>query len=256
MVPISEKDMLAQDPSIRGQSFACVSFLSPDEILKKKEAFYFENYVKDFSRRANELIEGLEENYPDKKDNIRSIKEAYQDIFKPDKIDEEFRNFVSNDQKRSKDEDQDSLEKTFNEKHDFQTNVQGIKIRGVYESVQEAQLRCEHLRKMDNDKFSIYICEVGCWCPWSPNPDLVSDQKFAVDSLNTLMNEYEKNAKTKDEYYSTRKAELKSRIEENEENKKLGMASIDDEESVSVEEIKGALEKEPEKEPEKEIPLP
>jgi hypothetical protein len=238
----TEKDFLEQDPVIRGQSFACVSFISPEEIIKNKETFYFENYIQHFSKQINELFVGIEDMYLDKKDQIRSIKEQYQVIFNTDKVNEDFKTFVTNNDQ--------VLDKEFNEKYDFQTNVRGIKIRGVYESMNEAQLRCEHLRKLDNNKFSIYVCEVGCWCPWSPNPDAIKNQEYAVDSLNTLMHEYEKNNQSKDEHYAQRKSEMKTLIEESEKKKKSLIEEEKDKadiladtlDNTSIEDIKKSIE--------------
>lgn len=34
-------DLLEEDKSIAGQKFACVSFVSPENILKQKEIFFF-----------------------------------------------------------------------------------------------------------------------------------------------------------------------------------------------------------------------
>ena len=212
MIPSHDIDLLDQDPVIRGQTYACVSFISPEDIIKSKEVFYFENYIQHFSKQVNEMFDGFEEIYPEKKDQMRSIKEQYQNIFNTDTVNEEYKTYKVNHEL--------ILDKEFNEKYNFQTNVRGIKIRGVYDSVNEAQLRCEHLRKLDNNKFSIYVCEVGCWCPWSPNPDSIQNQQYAVDSLNTLMHEYEKNLQSKDEHYAQRKEEMKTLIGESEQKKK------------------------------------
>ena len=116
----------------------------------------------------------------------------------------------------------------------------------------EAQLRCEHLRKLDNNKFSIYVCEVGCWCPWSPNPDAIKNQEYAVDSLNTLMHEYEKNIQSKDEHYAQRKSEMKNLIEESEKKKKEALKEEHDKDKAdifaesiersSIEDIKKSIE--------------
>jgi hypothetical protein len=216
VLKICEKDLLEQDPTIRGQTYACVSFLSPEDIIKHKDTFYFENFVQHFSKQLNTFFEGVEKNAEEKEivfssDTIRSIKEQYEYLLNPNKIGEELKNFISNNQI--------VLDKEFNNKYDFQTNVRGIKIRGVYESLNEAQLRCEHLRKLDNDKFSIYVCEVGCWCPWSPNPDHIKNQEYAIDSLNTMMHEYDKNIESKNEHYAERKEDLKKRIKNNEKAK-------------------------------------
>ena len=207
VLTVLEKDLLEQDPAIRGQTYACVSFLSPEEIIKRQDTFYFEKYIEHFSKQVGELFEGinsLSKDVIEREDQIHSIKEQYNSIFDPTKINDEYKYFVANNE--------EMLDKTFNDANDFQTNVRGIKIRGVYDSVNEAQLRCESLRKLDCNKFSIYVCEVGCWCPWSPNPDSIANQEYAIDSLNTLMNEYEKNNQDKDAHYAERKHNMKDRI--------------------------------------------
>ena len=44
----SEKyvDLLDEDKPIAGQKFVCLSFVSPEKILKQKEMFYFDNFFK------------------------------------------------------------------------------------------------------------------------------------------------------------------------------------------------------------------
>ena len=39
-------DLLDEDKPIAGQKFCCISFLSPDKIIKKKEMFLFEEFLK------------------------------------------------------------------------------------------------------------------------------------------------------------------------------------------------------------------
>ena len=41
-------DILDEDKAISGQKFVCVSFVSPEKILKQKEMFYFEEFLKSF----------------------------------------------------------------------------------------------------------------------------------------------------------------------------------------------------------------
>ena len=102
----------------------------------------------------------------------------------------------------------DDLEREFHETNDFQTSMRGIKVRGVYDTLEEAKFRSEQLRKKDK-KFSIYIAQVGCWCPWSPNPDSIADQEFAETELNTLMKNYQENIENKTEFFELRKENLK-----------------------------------------------
>ena len=40
-------DLLEEDKPIAGQKFVCVSFVSPDKILKQKEVFFFSGIPKE-----------------------------------------------------------------------------------------------------------------------------------------------------------------------------------------------------------------
>ena len=41
-------DLLDEDKSISGQKFVCLSFISPEDHIKKKEVYFFEEFVKDY----------------------------------------------------------------------------------------------------------------------------------------------------------------------------------------------------------------
>ena len=41
-------DLLGEDKAISGQKFCCLSFLSPEKILKDKKIFLFEKFLKYF----------------------------------------------------------------------------------------------------------------------------------------------------------------------------------------------------------------
>ena len=41
-------DLLDEDQPLAGQKFVCLSFLSPEKILKEKEQFYFEHFIKQY----------------------------------------------------------------------------------------------------------------------------------------------------------------------------------------------------------------
>ena len=50
-------DLLEEDKAISGQKFVCVSFVSPETVLKKRELFMFEEFLKgyDFHSRASDI---------------------------------------------------------------------------------------------------------------------------------------------------------------------------------------------------------
>lgn len=80
-------------------------------------------------------------------------------------------------------------------------------MRGVFETLKEAQVRAELLRRMGDTKFDIFVGQVGVWCPWSPNPEDIQEQEYAETQLNTLMKQYKNNMTQKDEFYELRKQE-------------------------------------------------
>lgn len=199
LVPVSEMDYLEEDAPIRGQEYVCLSFLSPEKVLDNKNVFIFNKFTEHFCKEVNELFQNLKIKYPDEEDTIQSIGERYRFLFNDKHMQEEYKYFL--------DDKADELNKQFSETIDFQTNVRGIKVRGSYASIREAQVRSEVLKRKDKNH-NIYIAQVGCWCPWDPNPDNIDDQHYSEDKLNTLMKKYRENQQHKDEVFEDRKNDM------------------------------------------------
>jgi hypothetical protein len=130
------------------------------------------------------------------------------------------------------DEKEEKLNKEFSSLVDFQTNVRGFKLRGCYDTLREAQIRSEVLKRKDK-QHNIYITQVGCWCPWDPNPNDIQDQHYAEDQLNTLMKKYRENQDQKDEVFENRKNDMlesqqKKVDKSNELSRKTNVDNIDD----------------------------
>lgn len=191
-------DYLDEDKPIRGQNYVCLSFISPEDVIRNKEVYYLERYLEKFHRDMTLLFENLQQKYPDQKDLVKQIQETHAHLTNPDELQEDFKFY-----KKTYNE---SIEKEYLEKNNFQTTVRGLKVRGVFETMKEAQTRAELLRRM-GDKFDIYVGQVGVWCPWSPNPEDLQNQEYANEQLNTLMKEYKNNMSLKDELYEQRKEE-------------------------------------------------
>lgn len=199
LVSTKEMDYLEEDKALRGQNYVCLSFLSPEEVLNNKEVYYFEKYLSKFSKDMNELLNGIAENYKDAADAIKVIRENNAHIFDGRELQDAYRFY-----KRINGE---VIEKEFYEKNNFQTSVRGIKVRGVFETLKEAQVRAEVLRRMGDTQFDIFVGQVGVWCPWSPNPEDMQEQEYAETQLNTLMKQYKDNMSLRDEFYEMRKKE-------------------------------------------------
>jgi len=52
-------DLCDEDPPLAGQKFACLSFVSPEKILKKRENYLFDQFVKqwDMSKSMEKYFE-------------------------------------------------------------------------------------------------------------------------------------------------------------------------------------------------------
>ena len=197
LTPVSECDYLEDDKPIRGQNYVCLSFISPEEVLANKEVFIFNKYIEAFSTQMNQLFTNLIAKYPDDKGLFETIQENNSHIFKGgEELQDHFRFY--------KDSSNAENEKEFHEKNNFQTSIRGIKVRGTYDTFKEADIRAQVLKR-SGDKFNIYVAQVGCWCPWSPNPDDIANQEYSQSSLNTLMKQYNENVANKDNMYEIRK---------------------------------------------------
>lgn len=199
VVPVKECDFLDQDPPLRGQNYVCLSFVSPEDVIKKKEVYFFEEFIKSFSKDMNEFFANLSAKYSEEEGTIKAIKERYSYVFDETKMNEEYSFFVN--------QNSSHLEEEYYKKNDFQTSIRGLKVRGVFDSMREAEIRSQVLKKID-DKFNVYVAQVGCWCPWSPNPEDIEDQEYAETQLNTLMKQYKDNQDKKDVFFQERKREL------------------------------------------------
>lgn len=209
-------DVLDEDKKIAGQKYVCLSFISPEKILKKKEVFFFQEYLKQWDMNKSldkythfmsfisykydlpvaQLTEDLQEFCKTEKDNLFSTT-----------IEDEYKSFL--------DVNETKLEKIFTEDNMFQTNVRGIKVRGSYETQEEAELQCKNIRKVDPNH-DVYIGPVGQWVPFHPEAYKTGKVEYLEEELNTLMSEKNKNdEKVKNEFDERVKESKEKAIEDN-----------------------------------------
>jgi len=216
-------DLLEEDKPISGQKFVCVSFVSPDNILKQKNHFYFQEFLKhyDFTKSVQKFTQFL--NFISYKYNMKfdDIMGDFTDYMKSEK-DTFTENYVSDEYKNFLDANDDKLEDEFNTSNAFKTSVRGLKIRGTYSTQQEAELRCKLLREVDPNH-NVYVGPVGMWMPWEPEAYKTGRVEYLEDELNQLMSEKNKNeAAAKQEF---EKRILESKRKAIAENVKLARES-------------------------------
>lgn len=216
-------DLLYEDPEISNQKFACISFVSPETILKKKELFYFEKFLNNWDlNKSTEKFSGFLSflSYKYKITNellmedFKSFMQDEQEKLQNSDFSDDYKNFTDKHEKQ--------LESQFNAENSFQTNIRGIKVRGCYSSQEEAEMRCKLLREID-PTHDVYVGPVGMWMPWHPDAYKTNNVEYLESELNDLMHEKNKNeSKARNEFEHRVKAAKESAINE---NKKLAQDS-------------------------------
>ena len=212
-------DLLEEDKPISGQKFACLSFVSPENILVQKNHFLFQEFLKHydftksvqkFSQFLNFLSYKYSINFDDVMKDFQEYTKSEKETFTSNYVRDEYKNFLDANEERLEDE--------FNAENAFQTSTRGLKIRGVYSTQEEAELRCKLLREVDPNH-DIYVGPVGNWIPWEPEAYKTGRVEYLEDELNQLMNEKNKNeAAAKTEF---EKRVLEAKREAIKENKKI-----------------------------------
>lgn len=209
-------DLLDEDKPIAGQKFTCISFVSPDNILKKKELFYFEEFLKhwDYTKGVQKFTAFLNFLSYKYSMNFDKVMADFQEYIKSEEADL-VKTSISDDYKNFLDAKEEDLEKVFNESYAFQTNTRGLKIRGSYPSQEEAELRCKMLREIDPNH-DVFVGPVGMWMPWDPKAYKTGRVEYLEEELNQLMHEKNKNERQAKQEFEKRVAETKRKaIEEN-----------------------------------------
>ena len=209
-------DLLDEDKPISGQNFACISFVSPEKILKQKQFFLFEQFLRvwDFTKSADKFRQFL--GFAAHKYNL-NIDMLFEDF---NGFCDEERSYLSestieDDYKTFLDANEEALEEKFSKDYSFQTSVRSIKVRGVFATQEEAELRCKMLREVDPNH-DVYVGPVGMWMPWEPDAYKTGRVEYLEPELNKLMSEKMKNDKKAKEQFEKRLKETKQKaIEEN-----------------------------------------
>ena len=226
-------DLLDEDKPIAGQKFVCLSFISPEEIIKNKQLFYFEKYLKQFEFKKS--FEKYEQflNFICYKYNL-DLKKLSLDMesFIQEEKDNLFLTTLDDDYKTYIETNEDNLQEEYNKLHEFQTNTRGIKVRGVFPSQEEAEMRCRHLRNEDPNH-DVYVGPVGLWVPFHPEAYKTGRVEYLEKELNDLMSQKKKNDELSKEQFKERvKSSKQKAIQDNvvkaqQHNNKL-MQSIDE----------------------------
>jgi hypothetical protein len=202
---------LEEDKPIAGQKFVCVSFVSPENILKQKNMYFFEEFLKqwEMNKSMEKFVAFLNFVSYKYKLTFDDVMKDFQDFVKEEsetlkksQFEDDYKTFV--------DKNEQELEKKFGIMHNFQTHTRGLKVRGVYPSMEEAELRCKMLREID-PSHDVYVGPVGMWMPWEPEAYKTGRVEYMEEELNQLMSEKNKNETNAKDAFEQRVKETKKK---------------------------------------------
>lgn len=210
-----EEDFLEVDRPIPGQTFVCLSFISPEKVIQDKSKFMFSKFLESLTVE-NKLPENLDVNSDTVNNDLlpkykNRLEELANTGYSYESVENAYKDFLYTNEK--------ALGDQYDEKNDFRTSIRGLKVRGTYSNRREAEIRARVLQKRD-PKFHVYVGQVGYWLPWDPNPDDIEDQEYndagPEANLNRLSKQYKQNLENVDVLYEEeRENKRKKAIEEN-----------------------------------------
>lgn len=217
-------DLCDEDPPIAGQKFVCMSFVSPEKILKKREVYLFDQFIKqwEFSKSMERYFDFI--HFIAYKYNLK-VEELINDFndFVKEENDKLKKSGIEDDYKNFMDKQEEKLNEQFNREHAFQTSVRGLKIRGAFPTQDEAEARCKKMREQDPNH-DIFVGPVGVWVPWDPDAYKTGRVEHLEEELNALHKEKLKNEEMAKKEFEERVRETKKKaiMENIEKAKKSG----------------------------------
>lgn len=250
-------DYLKEDPELNGQRYAVVSFVNPEDRVLLKNLYYVNKFlVRDINQQivaqashmAKKVQVEMRKKISGTLDRLKMStdeedKHLYRilnDKFNDMQLDED--EFVQECHRKYTLDEEEILDKykmfiaqnrtqvdgEFNDAHGDGTSVRGIKVRGSYQSYNEAAERCKYVRDNIEPAIHAYVVSVGTWFPIDFEADEIQQQDYMLPALNELMGKYHEGMRAKDAHYMERKREMsektrddpKSRIQERLRQKK------------------------------------
>lgn len=223
----TEEDFLEVDQPVPGQSYVCLSFVSPEKTIVNKEQWMFYNYHqyviseynKIFLSLTEKMLESGEDTVPVA--SVVDLMKRMKRVFGVNEVEyDKWKELVEDFRFR----EGDALGRKFDEQNNFQTSVRGVKVRGTYDTYREAEIRSKVLQRMDS-RFDVFIGQVGYWLPWHPDVNKIQDQEYMNDELNTLVKEYKNNEAKRDIFYKEQVQQRKAEADEQTKRMKAQLAA-------------------------------
>jgi hypothetical protein len=159
--------------------------------MEKKIASYKSSADKNYKAAADILVHVRKEDKLDEDDMVNKVLRQYR--LDPKELSDRFDTYKVTNEKE--------LESSFTKEVTEQTSVRGLKIRGVFEELEDARARAKDAQQNLEPAFNSFAVPVGYWCPWDPNADAVQDQEYMLPGLNDLVGGYNRNMQQRNEFF-------------------------------------------------------
>ena len=209
-------DLLSEDPVIPSQQYGCYSFVSPEKIIKNRNIFMFEKFVKQweyskalsmFSDFTSFLAFKYSLSTEGIMDDLVLFCKEEENALKREDVEGDFKQFLDKNEER--------LAEEYNRNNKFQTSVRGFISRGNFGTVDEAEKYAKELRDRDSNH-DIFVGRNFVWTPIDPDAYKTGRIEFLEEELNQLHHEKLINEKKAKEEFDKRLYDAKRKaIEDN-----------------------------------------
>jgi hypothetical protein len=209
-------DLLNEYPVIPSQLYGCYSFVSPEKIIKQKDVFFFEKFVKQWNftksvSQFSDFLQFISFKYNLKvetlMDDFKKFVQEEENVLKANDVQGDYANFI--------DKNEDKLTELFQKEHGFQTSVRGFVNIGNFATIEEAEMYAKKIRD-SVPHHDILVGRNFVWTPLDPDAYKTGRIEFMEDELNQLHHEKLKNEKKAKEDFDKRVFESKKQaIEKN-----------------------------------------
>jgi hypothetical protein len=181
--------------------------------VQHKDSFFFDEFVKQWSlskslEKFTQFLAFLSHKYnlplEDLTKDLQDFSEEEKDnLFKDSlTLNDEYKTFL--------DSNESKLQELYDKENGHTTSVRGIKVRGSFPTLAEAELRAKSLRAIDRSH-DIMVGPVGLWLPFDPEAYKTGRTEYLESELNQLMHEKKKNEETATAEFTKRVKEAKER---------------------------------------------
>ena len=209
LVSTEQEDCLKQDHPIMGQAYVCMSFVSAEDVVVRKDSVFFDTYVREtILARIDSFVDATNASPGSVAEFAKSFKHEMSDTVL------DFQAYLATNRAR--------LEEAYAADHPQQITISGFKVRGSYPDVETAKKRAEALQHEEKG-VDVFVAQVGAWCPFNPSAESVGDVVYDETELNTLMKLKREAEAAKDSAYSDG---LPQRINETRQDASVSQAPL------------------------------